>query len=85
VTGSPTPFPITRQQCRDGRKLLRWNGVDLARRAKVEPAALIRFEHGHNTLDGDALRRVHEALETGGIEFERGIPRVKDRQGPPIV
>jgi hypothetical protein len=85
VTTAPALPPIMPHQCRDGRKLLGWNGVDLALRAKVEPAALIRFEHELVALDRDTLGRIREALETGGVEFERGIPRVKDRQGPPIV
>lgn len=39
-------LPITPEQCRAGRRLLGWNGLDLALRAKVNPVAAVRSRGG---------------------------------------
>jgi hypothetical protein len=74
TTALPT---ITPRQCRDARKLLGWIGLELARKAEVEPVDLIRFEYGTATLDRDALSRIRSAIESAGIDFVYGVPRLK--------
>jgi hypothetical protein len=63
--------PLTSDQIRAARALLRWRAEDLARASSVGVATIRRAElaagHTSLTLPNDmALRR---ALEAGGIEF----------------
>lgn len=75
---------ITGAQIRAGRKLLGWSPVDLAKRARIGAATIVRAE----ACDGEApITIVHEnairlALVAAGIEFiaeDRGGPGVRIR------
>ena len=61
------PVPITPEQCRAGRRLLGWNGLDLALRAEVYPAAFILFETKNRSLRGDELQAIRHVLEAAGV------------------
>jgi hypothetical protein len=58
---------VTPGQCRAARKLLGWNGLDLAQDAKVDAVALIRFETKDGPLNEDDIKAVQHSLEAAGI------------------
>jgi hypothetical protein len=60
-------LPITSGQCRAGRKLLGWNGLDLAHEAGVDAVALIRFETKSGPLSEDDRKAIQSSLEHAGV------------------
>ena len=70
-TVNPPFSPITSDQIRAARALLRWRAEDLARASGVGVATIRRAElaAGHTSMTLPNDMAVRRALEAGGVEF----------------
>jgi ribosome-binding protein aMBF1 (putative translation factor) len=79
--------PLTSDQMRAARALLRWSAEDLAQRSSVSLRTIRRAELAelHTTLTTANNLAIRRALESAGIEFideNGGGPGVRRRKGP---
>jgi transcriptional regulator with XRE-family HTH domain len=80
--------PLTSDQIRAARALLRWRAEDLARESRVGVATIRRAElrEKETSLTAPNDRAIRQALEAAGIEFieaNGGGPGVRLRQNKP--
>ena len=75
---------ISRDQIRDGRRLLNWSAEELAKRVVIGRRTLQRIENVEGALEKTAfgtVMKIKAELENGGVEFlEDGS--VKKRKSP---
>lgn len=71
-------MPITPDQCRAARALLRWHQPDLAGASGVSTRTIAAFELADRIPSETKLEELQAALERAGIEFlpERGTKGV---------
>ena len=74
-------------QIRQGRLLVRWTAKQLARAAGVRCAAVERAEGSTGELPLTIAHRqaIRRALESAGVEFIDGAPRVQLSRAPRAV
>jgi transcriptional regulator with XRE-family HTH domain len=63
---------ITKEQIRDGRRLLNWSAEEFAKRAEISRRTIQRIENDADALEKTAygaVLRMKAELEKGGIEF----------------
>ena len=63
---------ITKEQIRDGRRLLNWSAEEFARRTEISRRTIQRIENDVDALEKTAygaVLRMKDELEKGGIEF----------------
>ena len=63
-------MPISAEQVRMARALLRWSVRELAKRAKVAPGTIVRIE-AKFAAKPTTLKAVEGALRRGGAAFSR--------------
>jgi len=63
-------MPISAEQVRMARALLRWSIRELAKRAKVAPGTIVRIEADF-TAKPPTLKAIEAALRRGGAVFPR--------------
>lgn len=69
-------MPVSPEQVRAARALLRLGQVELARRAGVSAVTVRRVEAGSADVAASTVERLQRALEAAGIEFiEGGVRR----------
>ena len=68
---------ITANQCRLCRKLLNWSAADLARRAQLGVATIVRFENERGSEE--TKQAIALALWRAGVDWERGALRYPAR------
>ena len=74
---------ITPRQCRTARKLLGWDGVQLATASKTATMTIHTFELGQSTPLARTRQKLRAAFESAGVEFFHdadGMRRVRLRK-----
>jgi transcriptional regulator with XRE-family HTH domain len=64
--------PITPIHCKMARAALGWGVRDLAKRAKIGQATVVRFENGEGRTNAATIAVIQAAFERAGIEFSNG-------------
>jgi transcriptional regulator with XRE-family HTH domain len=66
---------LTPQQCKDWRDELVWTVDQLAKAAKIAPAAINKFEAGTGKLTDGAKLALLTAFQSAGLEFTGPLPQ----------
>lgn len=64
--------PLTGMQCKMARAGLNWGVRDLAERARVGGATIVRLERGEGRQHHATLVTIRQVLEAAGVEFIEG-------------
>jgi transcriptional regulator with XRE-family HTH domain len=73
-------------QCRMARAALKLGVRELAERAKVSPATIVRFEASGEGVLERTVDAIRSALESAGVEFTNGEqPGVRLRKGDGLI